>query len=112
VSARSTLLAAALAALVASACSPGRSHAFGAHRYDPENDCLEASAVVDVVEGEDPGKCDRLRCWETPGGEAYVTTTACDAPPDFRDATADGPETPCGKALAAWGREDHGACPG
>ena len=97
-------------ALLVGACSPQRSHLFGAQRYDAEHDCLEKGAAVDVIEGADPGTCDALRCWVSPSDEVYVTTTACDAPPGYADHTGDAADSPCAKALAAHLRPD-GGCP-
>jgi hypothetical protein len=92
------------------ACSPQRSHLFGAQHYDPDHDCLEKGAAVDVIEGPDPGTCDVLHCWVAPSEDVYVTTTACDAPPGYVDHTADPAGTPCARALAAHNRPD-GGCP-
>ena len=90
-----------LALLALAACEDRLVHAFIASRYDPDADCLEPPAAVDVVAGADPGSCPVTRCWETPSGEVFVSTTACDAPPDFVDKTADPAGSPCGDALNA-----------
>lgn len=108
--ARRAAVAFALAGAVATGCEARLVHVFGAHRYDAKRDCLEAAAGVDVVEGEDPGECDAIRCWISPEGEAFVTTKACDAPPDYVERTTDAAGTACEPALAAWARENHGAC--
>jgi hypothetical protein len=97
-----------VAALGLAACSQQRSHPFGAQRYDEDKDCLGDGSVIDVIEGEDPGTCDRLRCWISPADEVYVTTTACDAPPDYEDHTGDPEGSLCAKALAAHERPDGG----
>jgi hypothetical protein len=76
-------------------------HAFIAARFDPDRACLEKPAAIDVVAGPDPGSCPETRCWETPSGEVFVSTTACDAPPDFIDKTADLAGSRCGEALDA-----------
>ena len=86
-------------------------HNFGAQRYDEDRDCLEGAAVVDVLEGEDGGMCDATRCWVSPGGEVYVTTTACDAPLDYREGTADPADSGCGRALAAYASDGRSPCP-
>ena len=87
--------------LALAACEDRPVHAFIAARYDPDGACLEPPAAVDVVAGADPGSCPVTRCWETPSGEVFVSTTACDAPPDFVDKTDDVAGSPCGKALDA-----------
>src|SRR5262249_21108388 len=79
----------ALAALALTACSARLDHVFGAYVYDPVQDCLQAPATVDVIAGADPGMCPQLRCWQGPDGSIYVTSTACDAPPDYQDHTND-----------------------
>src|SRR5262245_27854530 len=99
----------ASAFLSASACDDGRTHIFGAYRYEPTRDCLEGSAAVDVIDGPDPGACASVRCWTSPAGEIYVTSTACDAPPDYREHTQDPAQTPCERALAAF--RCHVTCP-
>ena len=91
-------------------CEASEVHVFGAYRYDPELDCFEDSAAVDVIEGPSLGTCERLRCWISPGGDVYVTTEACDAPPGYEDGTHDPTGTPCSLALVAFSREGHGAC--
>lgn len=90
-----------IALLASAACENRPVHAFIAARYDPDAHCLEAPAAVDVVAGADQGSCPVTRCWETPSGEVFVSTTACDAPPDFLDKTADVAGSPCGEALDA-----------
>jgi len=92
---------ASIASLVLVACENNLVHAFIAARFDPDAACLEAPAAVDVVAGPDPGSCPVTRCWETPSGEVFVSTTACDAPPDFLDRTADPAGSRCGEALDA-----------
>ena len=99
------------AAIALSACSGGVVHLFGAYRYDPVQDCLEPSAAVDVIDGEDPGRCLDTRCWTSPAREVYVTTTACDAPPDYREGTRDAPGSRCALALAAKARDGGAPCP-
>ncbi len=100
-----------LAGLGAAGCDDGLVHLFGAHRWDPDRGCLESAAAVDVIDGADPGQCAELRCWQSPAAETYVTTTACDAPPDYREGTHDPADSPCGLALAAYAGADHGICP-
>ena len=104
-------LALILAAVaVAVACSNNDVHPFSAYAYDPDRDCLEAPAAVDVISGPDDGPCTQLRCWESPGHDIYITETACSAPSDYKDETKD--ETGiCPAALNAYGRTDHGLCP-
>jgi hypothetical protein len=94
---------------LAGACTARLVHTFGAERWDEAKRCLEKGAAVDVVEGEDPGTCAATRCWVAPDGEVWVTTTACDAPPDYREGTADPAGSACADALAAKAR--GAACP-
>lgn len=101
------LAASALAASLAAGCDDQPVHVFGAERYDPVGDCLEHAAALDVLEGAEPAPCDALRCWVTTAGDIYVTTSACDAPPDFADKTGDPPGSLCAKALDAFARKDH-----
>lgn len=101
----------AAAAIALAACSGGVVHTFGAHRYDPVQDCLEGAAAVDVIEGADPGPCPGVRCWVSSSSEVYITTTACDAPSNYREGTADPPGSLCASALAAQAREGAAPCP-
>ncbi|MCK6590415.1 MAG: hypothetical protein L6Q76_22860 [Polyangiaceae bacterium] len=98
---RGGLLLVLFALLALAACEDRPVHAFIAARYNPDDHCLEAPFAVDVVAGPDPGSCPITRCWETPSGEVLVSTTACDAPPDFHDKTADSAGSPCARALDA-----------
>jgi hypothetical protein len=99
------------AALFAVGCTDDITHVFGAYRYEEGPDCLEAAAAIDVIEGKDPGTCPSIRCWMTPADDVYVTSTACDAPPDYADHTSDPPASGCGRALAAFARAGHSPCP-
>jgi hypothetical protein len=107
------LLAALAAALVAvpgeTACVARPIHVFGGYAYDPTMDCLDPACTIDVIAGVDPGPCAAVRCWQSPGGSLYVTSTACDAPPDYLDQTNNGSSL-CVKALAAYGRVGHDMC--
>jgi hypothetical protein len=96
-----SLVFVAVALLSAAACKSSLEHAFGGYAYDSTNDCLQTSGVLDVVAGSDPGPCPMVRCWQAPCGTVVVTSTACDAPPDYQDLT-DASTGPCVKALAAY----------
>lgn len=85
-------------------------HVFGAHRYDTEGDCLEGAAAVEVLEGADPGPCEQVRCWVSPEGEIYVTSTACDGPPGYEERSQPSEGEPCDLALAAYERGAEGRC--
>ncbi|HVY44257.1 MAG TPA: hypothetical protein VHB21_00200 [Minicystis sp.] len=99
-----------LGAAAFAACSNREVHAFSAWAYDADRDCLERPSIVDVLDGPDTGPCSQLRCWVSAGGDVYVTDTACDAPPDFKNETSD--ETGlCPEALKVYGRDMHGECP-
>jgi hypothetical protein len=104
-------------ALAASALSPlaacdgkARLHTFNARFWNASEGCLESEAVIDVIDGSDPGECPRTQCWVTPAGDAYVTTDACDAPLDFRDGTHDPAPSVCADALEALAAGDDGSC--
>lgn len=106
------LLPLLLLALLAGCSGKARVHGFLARFWNAEEGCLESPAVVDVIEGSDPGSCPRTQCWVTPAGDAYVTTEACDAPLDFRDGTNDPAPSPCVDALEALAAGEDGACGG
>jgi hypothetical protein len=102
-----------LAALVAAFSCDGRlAHIFGGYAYDAGNDCILPAGTIDVIDGPAPAvPCSTVTCWVAPDGSVYVTTTACDAPPDYRNGTND-TSGPCVKALAAYGMENGaGRCP-
>lgn len=105
----SMLLGLALPALPA--CQGRAAHFLVAYVYEPANECLDAPAVVDVVNGPPPpAPCPILRCWLAPSGIALVTDQACDVPPDYQDQTRTGTGA-CVKALAAYGKSGHQRCP-
>lgn len=106
--ARRTL--ALLALLIAGGCEDRLAHPFGAYRYQPDRDCFESAATVDVIDGPDPGRCDALRCWVSPAAEVYVTTSACDGPSNYVEHTGDPDGSACARALEAFAREGHGIC--
>jgi hypothetical protein len=110
---RGLLLVAFLGAVGASGlgCGEANMHLFGAYRYDPAEDCLESAAAVDVVAGPDPGVCESVRCWTSPAGEVYVTTTACDAPEGYVEGTDDAEGSTCALALAAHALGEEARCP-
>jgi hypothetical protein len=105
----------AAAALVG--CPDRLVHPFGGNEYDPARDCLGPAQETDVVAGADPGPCAQTKCWISSGDLVWVTTTACDAPPDYVDGTNAPAGSPCAKALAAHARgatcpaDDSGAPP-
>jgi hypothetical protein len=97
--------------LTAAGCDARAAHLLEAYVYDPTNDCLEAPALVDVVNGPPPAApCLILRCWLNSGGAALITDAACDVPPDYQDETS-ATTGPCVKALAAYGEKGHQLCP-
>lgn len=107
--ARSSLALIGAGALAYAACDEPGVHLFFAQRYDAARDCVEASVVIDVVNGNDPGLCEAVRCFVSPAGEVYVTTVMCDAPPEYVEDSAPAPGSVCALALAA--REAERACP-
>jgi hypothetical protein len=92
------------------ACHDTQVHPFSAWAYDPMKDCLDAPAVVDVLSGPDDGPCTQLRCWESAGGNIYITDTACSAPADYKDETHQKAGA-CAEAIKVFGRAMHGQCP-
>ena len=90
---------------VVTGCENNPVHTFVAAQYDPVSDCLLAEDTIDVVEGADPGPCATTRCWETPAGNVYDSTTACDAPPDIVDHTSDPEGSLCARAIVALGKD-------
>lgn len=92
-------------------CEDHLAHAFGAYTYDVTGDCLDDAGAVDVVDGPDPGVCAEDRCWYSPRGDIYVTTSACNAPADYVEHTGDPEGSPCALAFAALARGEHGLCP-
>lgn len=85
-------------------------HPFYAARYDAQAGCLDAVTIQDVLEGPDPGRCNQVICWLNHRGEAYVSLTMCDGPPDW--ARVDAPESgsPCAQALEALKEHGTGQC--
>lgn len=80
-----------------------------ARRYDPERGCLEAIAIVDVVDGAAASPCEGRRCWRAPSGEVFVTDSNCDVPDDYVDQSVTVTGSNCARALEAAARED-GSC--
>jgi len=95
----------------AAGCDDLQVHPFFGSRYDPARDCVESPAVLDVLEGPDPGRCETIRCYEAPeGDDVFITDGACDAPDGYVDRTNDA-KSPCADALTAYAREGHSRCP-
>jgi hypothetical protein len=107
---RRVVLAGIAALIAGAACENTVVHPFSAWAYDPMHDCLEAPAVVDVLSGPDDGPCKEIRCWESGGGDIYITDTACSAPPDYRNETHQKSGS-CAEAIKVFGRAMHGQCP-
>jgi hypothetical protein len=105
------VVAGVVATLALPGCTDQLVHGFGAYEYDVSRHCLFDAAVVDVIDGPDPGECDDLRCWVSSDGEVYVTTTACDAPKNVVDHTKDPEGTDCYSALALFNKKGHSICP-
>jgi hypothetical protein len=110
VSSRRLVLASIALLVTGAACHNNVVHPFSAWAYDPTRDCLEAPAVVDVLSGPDDGPCKQLRCWESAGGDIYITDTACSAPPDYKNETNQKAGA-CSEAIQVYGRAMHGQCP-
>jgi hypothetical protein len=96
--------------LAVASCQNRLAHIFGGYGYDPTLGCLEAPGAIDVVAGADPGPCYQVLCWQAPDGSIYVTSAACDAPPDYVNET-ENTSSPCVKALAAYAGAGHTPCP-
>ncbi len=85
-------------------------HPFYAARYDAQAGCLEAVTIQDVLEGTEPGRCNQVICWLNHRGEAYVSLTMCDGPPDWARVDAPEPGTRCAEALEALAESGAGQC--
>jgi hypothetical protein len=108
---RLTIASLLLALFVAlPACERNVFHVFGGYSYDADAGCLYKSGAIDVIDGPDPGKCKKVKCWIGPAGQVVVTDTACDAPLDYTDGTAEDAGA-CPAALEAYEGEDHSRCP-
>ncbi len=107
---RRAVLAGLSLLLTAAACKNTVVHPFSAWAYSPTGDCLEPPAVVDVLSGPDDGPCIQIRCWESGGGDIYITDTACSAPPDYKNETNQKTGS-CAEAIKVFGRAMHGQCP-
>lgn len=105
---RPALIASAL--LVVAACEDRELYAFRGQRYAPDLDCLEANAVVEIVEGDPGPRCEGVRCFARSDGEVFVSA-ACKAVPDYVDASDDVEGSPCALALTAYAEGDAGECP-
>lgn len=91
-------------------CEDRLAHPFGGYTYDVLGDCLDDAGAVDVIDGPNPGVCAEDRCWYSPGGDIYVTTSACDAPTGYVEHTGDPKGSPCALALAALAQGEFGLC--
>jgi hypothetical protein len=106
---RASSLFAAVALVVAAACTGARSHPYAARAFDPARGCLLPASAVDVVEGPDNGLGCPRKCLVGPlradgGGRAVYISAACPAYPPGYDTT--GAPLDCVDAIAAAERED------
>ncbi len=105
-----TVPAFALLLALAAGCEPLETYPLKAQLYHEDTDCLDASGVIDVIEGEPEGTCDGVRCFlSLESGDTFVTGH-CEAPPGYEDRTAE-VDGECASALAAYARGAEGACP-
>ncbi len=100
---------AALAPWAAAACEDLHVVPFIASRWNPDQECLEPSGTVDVVEREDPKECDRNpRCWISPEGDLFATTE-CEGAPGWEQTTVEEDER-CDDAIDAFIAGSEGRC--
>jgi hypothetical protein len=87
-------------------CQASHAHPFFASNYDPDTGCLSAVTLGDVLDGPDPGSCQQTLCWVDTKGNAHVSLTMCDGPPDWKKVDLPAPGSICAAALEAlkqWG---------
>jgi len=103
---RATLLLGLSSVAAVVGCQSSSAHAFYASRFDPETGCLDALSLGDVLDGPDPGPCNETKCWLDTRGDAHVSLSMCDGPPDWTRVDAPLPGSKCEAALRAmetWG---------
>lgn len=107
---RSVLLVlAAVAAVSAMACEDLTVKPFIASRWNPDQECLEPSGTVDVMDGATAKECDRTtRCWLSPEGDLYATTE-CEGPPGW-ERTTEAEDDRCDDAIDAFAAGSEGRC--
>jgi hypothetical protein len=98
-------------AVFGSGCqSDAAAHPFFASSYDPSTGCLGAAAINDVLDGPDPGVCNQPVCWINQRGDAFVSFTMCDGPPDWTRVDKPMAGSLCEQALAAGTQWGAGKC--
>ncbi len=105
------LLAIAVVAVMAAGCDSGpEAHVFYASKYDPASECMGPMVYADVLSGPSPGDCQQLVCWLDVKGNAYVSQTMCDGPPDWTRVDKPAVGSLCEAALNAWQAYGAGGC--
>ncbi len=92
--------------LVVVACDDSGPYLFQAEQYDPVNQCVDAYAVIDNIDGNDPGALCSPVCLTNMG--VYFVTTECEPYPyGYVEQGLDGAlDATCQTALAAFLRND------
>lgn len=85
-------------------------HLLSASQYDPARDCLSESTVIDVLEGDEPVRCDQVVCWLNRNNEAFVTAGVCDGPVGWKRVDEPTSGTVCDAALWAYEHGGMGSC--
>jgi hypothetical protein len=107
---RQVLAIAAVLAATAGCDSGQEAHVFYASRYDPATGCLGSTDYADVLSGADPGDCDQVVCWLDTKGNAFISATMCDGPPDWTRVDKPAAGSVCEAALKAWAQYGAGQC--
>jgi hypothetical protein len=94
--------------VVLCACDAGSVYAYTANLYDPQNDCVDHAAGVDIMEGSSPGASCGAKCLAgknlDDGGVQVWVTTMCGPPPHNADVS--GTNALCAPAFDALNRGD------
>jgi hypothetical protein len=94
------------AALVVVACDDSGPYIFQAEQYEPGNQCVDNYAVIDNLDGTDPGALCSPVCL-TNMGIYYITTECAPYPFGYAEQGLDGAvDQTCMMALAAFARTD------
>ncbi len=104
---RSVVPALAAVALVLVACDDSGPYLFQAEQYEPGQDCVDDYAVIDNLDGTDPGALCSPVCL-TNLGVYYVTSECAPYPHGFvlQEGVDSGLDPICVAALAAFARTD------
>jgi hypothetical protein len=103
---RAVVPALAALAVVLVACDDSGPYLFQAEQYEPGNQCVDNYAVIDNIDGDDPGALCSPVCL-TNMGIYFITTECAPYPFGYVEQGVDGAVDPtCMTALAAFTRND------